>query len=70
MLSLHLVLVTLHVQFIISIEQDKIETVALNTIFSVVLVGATRTKGYIDVIPHQFLAQARNTVNSTVTWTL
>jgi hypothetical protein len=36
MLELHLVLMTLHKQFTISIEQDKVELVTLNTIFSVV----------------------------------
>ena len=35
MLGLHLVLVILHGRFTISIEQDKIELVALNTIFGV-----------------------------------
>ena len=34
--SIHLVLVTLHGRSTMSIEQDKIEMVTLNTIFSVV----------------------------------
>lgn len=35
MLDLHLVLVTLHIQFIITIEQDNTELVTQNTLFSV-----------------------------------
>ena len=35
MLSLHLVLVTLHGWFTISIEQDEIESVTLNTLLHV-----------------------------------
>ena len=36
MVGSHLVLVTRHGQFTITIEQDKIELVTLNTIFTVV----------------------------------